>query len=344
MNFKKAIVASMIVFGMLVTLAGPVPAGAAAAQEQQQSDKEKLQIDQAVAAKLQKVLKQLAGKEIKLKDVGKISYDGSDNEFAYVESVDGKYAIFFETKNGRVWDVTQRIPLDKISKKDRDKALQKLKELYPNKTYVFEKEVDMIRSYNDKKAKFYEGIRFSFKGKNFQVTLSNDFSKNKTDFHLYSKSIEFDANELEPKLLKTAEEAMKTVLNQDINFTGATLSPDGWVLGDKDVLVEIDAKSNKVTSVINMGRMKEKVRTDKEMTAKEAKEVIAPMAKKFFNIDITGYEAKWDDKSKNYSFFKYGKDDKGAKVELTIMRATFDANKNVLSLTSGTKAASGGWN
>ncbi|MGG3508556.1 hypothetical protein ABES58_24240 [Paenibacillus lautus] len=61
--------------------------------------------------------------------------------------------------------------------------------------------------------------------------------------------------------------------------------------------------------------MKEKVKTDKGMPAKEAKEVVVPMAKKFFNIDITGYEAKWDDKSKNYSFFKYGKDNKGAKVE-----------------------------
>ncbi|MBE9918449.1 hypothetical protein G8C92_31175, partial [Paenibacillus donghaensis] len=78
MNFKKAIVASMIVSGMLVTLAGPVPAGAAAAQEQQQPEKKKIQIDQAVAAKLQKVLKQHAGKEIKLKDVGEITlYDYS---------------------------------------------------------------------------------------------------------------------------------------------------------------------------------------------------------------------------------------------------------------------------
>ncbi len=63
---------------------------------------------------------------------------------------------------------------------------------------------------------------------------------------------------------------MKTVLNQDVNFNGATLS-----------------------------LVKEKVKTDKEITAKEAKEVVAPLAKKFFNIDITGYEVKWDDNTKN---------------------------------------------
>ncbi|UNK15886.1 M56 family metallopeptidase [Paenibacillus sp. N3/727] len=313
---------------------------AVAAQEQQQPDKKKLQLDQVVTTKLQQVLKQVAGKEIKLQDVGKISYDYSDNEFAYVESVDGKYAIFFETESGKVWDVTERLPLDKISKKERDMALQKLKELYPNKTYEFDKEVTLYRSYDDKKAKFSERVTYQLNGKNFTASL---FSVN-TDLHVTQAIIKFDAGELEPKLLKTAEEAMKTVLNQDVNFKGATLSPDGWFLGDGDAFVEIDAESNKVTSVINMGRMKEKVKTDKEMTAKEAKEVVAPMAEKFFNIDITGYEAKWDDKSKSYSFFEYGEDDKGAKVEITKMRVTFDANKNVVSLTSGLKAASGGWN
>lgn len=55
----------MIVSSMLVTVAGPVPVGAAAAQEQPQSNKKRVQIDQAVAAKLQKVLKQVAGQQFR---------------------------------------------------------------------------------------------------------------------------------------------------------------------------------------------------------------------------------------------------------------------------------------
>ena len=343
MNFKKAIVASIIVSSMLVTVAGPVPVGTAAAQEQQQPEK-KIQIDKTVAAKLQKVLKQHAGKEIKLKDVGKLSYDASDTEFAYVESVDGKYGISFETKSGIVWTVSEKIPLDKISKKDQNMALQELKKLYPNKTYKFDKEVIMYRPYDDEKAKFIEYVPYELTGKNFTVQLSSGFSGNKTDLRVTQIVMKFDANELEPKLLKTAEEAMKTVLNQDVNFKGATLTLDGWFLGDEDAFVEIDAKSSKVSAVINSERMKEKVKTDKEITAKEAKEIVAPMAKKFFNIDITGYEVKWDSKTKNYQFIKNETTKKGAKEERTIMRATFDANKNVLALTSGTKAATGGWN
>jgi len=344
MNFKKAIVASMIVSGMLVSVAGPVPVGAAAAQEQQQSDKKKLQLDQAVAAKLQKVLKQLAGKEIQLQDVAKISYDFSDNEFAEVESVDGKYGISFETKNGKVWSVTERVPIDKISKQDQDKALEELKKLYPNKTYEFEKEVIEYRPYDDEKAEFIKYVAYELNGKNFTVNLSNGFSENKTDLRVSQIIMKFDANELEPKLLTTAEEAMKTVLNQDVNFKGATLDLGGWFLGDGDAFVEIDANSSKVINIIDKARLKEKITTNKEITEKDAKEVIAPMAEKFFNIDITGYEVKWDNQSNNYRFVKYHTTEEGGEIEETVMRATLNANKNVLTLTSGDKAATGGWN
>ncbi|MBE9918448.1 hypothetical protein G8C92_31170, partial [Paenibacillus donghaensis] len=207
-------------------------------------------------------------------------------------------------------------------------------------------EVIMYRPYDSEKGKFIDHITNEFKGKNFIVNLTrNGFSTDKT-LRVTQAIIEFDdANEIESKVLNTAEEAMKTVLNQDANFKGATLSMDGWFLGDADAFVEMDAKTNKVRDVINMGRIKEKVKTDKEITAKEAKEVVAPLAKKFFDIDITGYEVKWDDNTKNYRFVEYHTTKKGEKVEETIMRVTFDANKNILSLTSGTKAAAGGyWN
>ncbi|MGG3306676.1 M56 family metallopeptidase [Paenibacillus lautus] len=356
-SFKKgsykftmmAVVLVLLVGTVTLTNARASEAGASAsdvevAQEQKQSEEKmvQFQIDKKLAAKLQSAMKQFAGKEIKLRDVGEItSYDYSGNAFAEVESVDGKYGISFDTKDVKYITVSEKLPLEKISKKDQEMALQELKKLYPNITYAFDKEVIMYRPYDDKKGKFTEYVSYALTGKNFTVSLS---SLNKADLSVGQIIMKFDANELEPKLLKTAEEAMKTVLNQDAKFKGATLSLDGWFLGDEDAFVEIDAKSNKVRDVINMGRIKEKVKTDKEITAKEAKEIVAPLAKKFFDIDITGYEVKWDDKTKNYQFIKNETTKKGAKVEETIMRATFDANKNVLSLTSGTKAATGGWN
>ncbi|PZM61768.1 hypothetical protein DOE73_30960, partial [Paenibacillus dendritiformis] len=94
MNVKKAILASMIVSSMLVAVAGPIPAGAEAAQELKQTNSKKVQIDKTMAAKLQKAIKQFAGKEIKLQNVAE-SLSGSD---AKVTSVDGKYIVYFNYK------------------------------------------------------------------------------------------------------------------------------------------------------------------------------------------------------------------------------------------------------
>ena len=335
--------ASMIASSMLVTLAGPLPEGAAAAQEQKQSDNKKVQISKTMAAKLQKVVKQFAGKEIKLQDVGEMVIDSNEVN-AKVESVDGKYKIEYSTETGEVWSVRGPIPIDKISKKDQDKALQELKKIYPNKKYVFEKEVEALREYDNKKAKFKEETWYTFKGKNFSIILiKNDLSLETRSF---GAMIKFDAEELEPELLKTAAEAVKMVLDQDFNLTTEAklipgefdyknnLSLYKWALEGNDVLVEIEAKSDKVINVIHKTRMKEKVTTNKEITAKEAKEVIAPMAKKLFNIDITGYEVKWDNEFKDYCFVK---------GEETIVRAALDADKNVVYLTSGSRALSGGY-
>lgn len=108
-------------------------------------------------------------------------------------------------------------------------ALQELKKLYPNITYAFDKEVIMYRHYDDKNAKLSDLVTYALTGKNFTVQLSNDFSQNKTDLRVSQIVMEFDdTNEIEPKDLKTAEEAMKTVLNQDANFKGAILSEVKW--------------------------------------------------------------------------------------------------------------------
>ncbi|EPY13364.1 hypothetical protein [Paenibacillus sp. E194] len=65
--------------------------------------------------------------------------------------------------------------------------------------------------------------------------------------------------------------------------------------------------------------------TDQRITAKDAQEVVAPLAKELFNIDITGYEVKWDNTNKDYGFVK-GKE--------TIMRAALDADKNAVYILS----------
>ncbi|WP_234405585.1 M56 family metallopeptidase [Paenibacillus sp. IHBB 10380] len=202
---------------------------AEATQDQQQPEKKKIQLDQTVAAKLQKVLKQVAGKEVKLQDVGEFSYDAVNTEFVEVESVDGKFGILFDTKDVKYITVSEKLPLHNISKKDQDKALQELKKLYPNITYAFDKEVIIYRHYDDKNAKLSDLVTYALTGKNFTVQLSNDFSQNKTDLRVSQIVMEFDdANEIEPKVPKTAEEAMKTVLNQDANFKGAILSEVKW--------------------------------------------------------------------------------------------------------------------
>ncbi|SMF80301.1 hypothetical protein SAMN05661091_1825 [Paenibacillus uliginis N3/975] len=298
-----------------------------------------VQIDKTIAAKLQKVVKQFAGKEIKFQNVGEMVID-SNKVNAKVESVDGKYEIEYSTKTGEVWSVCGSISIDKISKKDQDKALQELKRIYPNKTYVFEKEVKAVREYDNKKAKFKEETWYTFRGENFDISLI----KNSLTTRSFGAMIKFDAKELEPKLLKTASEAVKMVLDQDFNLTTEAklipgefdyknnLSLYKWALEGNDVLVEIEAKSDKVLNVIHETRHKQKVTTNKEITEKDAKEVIAPMAKKLFNIDITGYEVKWDNLFKDYRFVK---------GEETMVRAALDADKNVVYIKSGSRAAAG---
>lgn len=322
---------------------------AAAVQEQQQSDKKKVQIDKTMTQKLQKVVNQFAGEDIKLQNFGEMIID-SNKVNAEVKSVDGKYKIQYSTKTGEIWSVTGLVPINKISKQDQEKALQELKKRYPKKTYAFGNEVKAIRVYDDKKAEFNGEIWYTFKGKDFEVLLVK--FKGSSELKSMGYMIKVEAKEIEEKLLKTAADAVKTALDQEFNFTEAKLIPgefdsrnnlnlSKWELEGNGVLVEIEAESGKVLNIIHKTR--DKVKTDKGIPANEAKEVIAPMAKKLFNIDITGYEVKWDNLFGDYCFFKYDKDDKGAKIEVTIVRAALDADKNVVYLMSGSRASSGGY-
>ncbi|WP_342353198.1 hypothetical protein [Paenibacillus dendritiformis] len=145
MNFKKSIVATMVVSGMLAALGGPIPAGAEAAQEkqqeQQQSDSKKVPIDKKLLPKLQKAVKQFAGKEMKLQEVGE--FDNEPRTVIEVKSEDGNYRAYFEHKSGRIWGVSGDTTIDKIGKKDKDEILKILKGMYSKKTYQFDKEVVM---------------------------------------------------------------------------------------------------------------------------------------------------------------------------------------------------------
>ncbi|MCM3342863.1 hypothetical protein M3650_30620 [Paenibacillus sp. MER TA 81-3] len=323
MNVKKAILASMIVSSMLVTVAGPIPAGAEAAQEQKQTDNKKVQIDQKLAAKLQKAIKQYAGTEIKLKNVGE------KTEFhmtAKVESVDGKYAIHFNIKGGRIWQIDEKVTIDKISKQDQEKVLNALKGAYANKTYIFDKEVIKQRGYDGEKL----GVPLSYKlrGKDFEIyLLKEDISKMPTDT-VGGFEIKFTKEELDPKLLETATKAIKTAFNHDLEVTAAHLSRFRWTLEDKDV--SLDIAEGKVTNAFHKTR--KTVTTNKEITAKDAKEVVAPLAKELFNMDIAELEVKWDSTFKNYHFIK-GKQ--------SVLRVALDADKNVVFLSSGVRALLG---
>jgi len=326
MNIKKAILASMIVSSMLVAVAGPIPAGAAAAQEQKQADNKKVQIDQKLAAKLQKAIKVYAGKEIKLKNVGeKIEFSPS----AKVDSVDGKYAIRFIIDNGKIWGIDEKVTIDKISKEDQEKILTVLKKAYANKTYAFNKEVIMQRGYDGEKEKLGVNLSYTLTGKDFDVSFAKENSAKELKGTVGGFKIQFTKEELDPKLLETAVKATKTAFNHDLMVTNAQLTNGiGWMLEDKDVLVEMER--GKLTKVSHKTR--KAVTTNKEISDKEAKDVVAPLAKELFNMDIAQLEVKWVSEYENYYFFKDKK---------PVLRAALDANKNVVSIIAGVGALYG---
>ncbi|MCY9517407.1 hypothetical protein [Paenibacillus apiarius] len=332
MILKKAIVATLVVSGMLAALAGPIPASVEAAQEQQQEQQsvsKEVKIDKKLAAKLQKAVKQFAGKEIKLPDVGQMTFDKN----AKVESADGKYVVHFDYKNGEIWEVNGKVAIDTISKQDREKILKVLKGAYAKKTYNFDKEAIMKRAYDGKKGKLGEYLSYTLTGKDFEAIYvkNGSIQKGQKDY-VNGVTIKFAKEELDPKLLDSAAKAVKTAFDHDFDLAAAYLSSNGqnhtWGLEDKEVSLEIESKSGKVSNIFHETR--KKVTTQKEITANEAKEVIAPIAKELFNIDISEYEVKWDNLFKDYCFGK-----------ATEVRAALDAGKNVVYIKSGSRAASG---
>ncbi|WGU92542.1 hypothetical protein QJQ58_18430 [Paenibacillus dendritiformis] len=317
MNFKKAILASMIVSSMLVAVAGPIPAGAEAAQEQKQTNSKKVQIDKTMAVKLQKAVKQFAGKEIKLQNVAE-SLSGSD---AKVTSVDGKYIVYFNYKEG-VESIDGPLPLDKISKETQDKVLKALKKAYAKKTYVLDKEAVLMQTYDGKKEKLKDFISYKLTGKDFEAVWRSGSG------FVSEVTIKLAKEDLDSKWLETAAKAIKTAFDHDLNVTEALLVSSGenyymLSLEDNAVSLVMDAKKGKIVNVFHNTR--KKVTTDQRITAKDAKEVVAPLAKELFNIDIAGYEVKWDNTTKDYRFVK-GKE--------TIVRAALDAEKNAVYIIS----------
>ncbi|NKI23502.1 hypothetical protein HFN20_20070 [Paenibacillus dendritiformis] len=325
MNLKKAIVATLVVSGMLAALAGPIPAGAEAAQEQQheqQSVSKEVKIDKKLAAELQKAVNQYAGKEIKLKDTG----EHINEHLVKVQSADGNYSVGFDSKNEKIWFVSSKTTIDKVDKRLQDEALKELKKAYSKKKYVFNKDVTQSRSYDNSKGKFGDYVSYGFSGKDFEVSVNANISKG---YAITGSIIDIDKKELDPKLLKSATEAIKTAFDHQFDVTKAQIEHHTWVLEDDKVKVYME--NEKAISLIN--KQGNKVTTNKEMTEKEAKEAVAPLAKKLFNIDITGYEVKWDSLFKDYRFIE--------KDDITAVRAALDAEKNVVYIKSGSRAAAG---
>lgn len=96
------------------------------------------------------------------------------------------------------------------------------------------------------------------------------------------------------------------------------------MLQDDKVTIYADTKTGKAISIIN--ELGIKVRDNKGISEKEAKEAVAPLAKKLFNIDIDGYNVKWDSLMKDYYF---------TKKNGTSVRAALDANKKVVYMKAG---------
>ena len=324
MNMKKAIVATLVVSGMLAALAGPIPAGAEAAQEkqqeQQQSKSKEVQIDKKLAAELQKAVKQFAGKEIKLQDVGELD---EMLGWVWVRSEDETYSVAYIQETKKIWNIRGKQSIDRISKKDQDEILKVLKGMHAKKKYTFDKEVDVSEYYENPKQPF---TQYSLSGKDFSAFLMKNLPGS-TEKTRIGAAIEFSKNELDPKLLKTATEAVKTALDRDLDVTKAVLEGNAenktWKLTGGKITLSLDAKTGKVGYVYD-GERKQVLK--KDITEKEMKEAVAPIAKKLFNMDLQGLEVKWDNSAKDFSFVQNKK---------TKMVAALDADKNVVYLMAG---------
>ncbi|SYX84094.1 hypothetical protein [Paenibacillus alvei] len=237
---------------------------------------------------------------------------------AKVTSIDGKYVVYFDYKKGEVRQIDGTIPIDKISKQDQEKILKALKSAYAKKTYGLDKEVVLSRLYDGKNEKLKDDY-FSYwlTGKDFEAHWE---ASGKAEFES-RVLIKLAKEELDSKSLETAAKAMKTAFDHDFEITEAQLYSKGdkvqtLSLKDNDVSLQMEAKKGKVLNVFNNTR--KKVTTNQEVTEKDAKEVVAPLAKELFNIDISGCEVKWDNLFKDYYFVK-GKE--------TVLQAALDAEK-----------------
>ncbi|MGG4396476.1 hypothetical protein ABEX25_19410, partial [Paenibacillus thiaminolyticus] len=165
---------------------------------------------------------------------------------------------------------------------------------------------------------------------------SASLTKNDSSTNVGVIVIKFEKKELDPKLLKTVTEAAKTAFDHQIDVTKATLRADSimpqprwWFLDDK-VSILVELKTGEVIDIENL--QGKRVTTNKGITEKEATEAVAPLAKELFNIDITGFEVKWDNRSRSFHFIQN---------KITKVRAALDADKNVVRIESGSLAALG---
>ncbi|MDG0875819.1 hypothetical protein L5D93_26735 [Paenibacillus thiaminolyticus] len=103
-------------------------------------------------------------------------------------------------------------------------------------------------------------------------------------------------DDLDPKLLEKATKAVETALGRDFDVTKALLRGDTkknqWQLQSDDVMLALDEKTGKTEYVYDFSR--ERVMSNKDITEKEVIEIVAPIAKQLFNMDIQGLEVKWD--------------------------------------------------
>ncbi|OBY76273.1 hypothetical protein BBG47_28310, partial [Paenibacillus sp. KS1] len=230
---------------------------------------------QKLAAKLQKAVKQFAGKEVRLQDTAE---DIRDSD-AKVKSVDGKYVVYFNYKKGEVWSLDGTIPLDKISTAAQEKILKALKGAYAKKTYVLDKEVVLNRLYDGKKEKLKDDyFSYQLTGKDFEAKWE---VWGEAEF-VSKVAIKLAKEELDPKSLEMAATTIKTAFDYDFEITDAQLHSNGdkyqmLLLKDNDVSLELDKKEGKVLNVSHKKR--KKVTTNQEITEKDAKEVVAPLAK-----------------------------------------------------------------
>lgn len=294
MKSYKTIVTALTISGMLVASmpAWTVEAGLSVMAQEQRYKKTIANLDAKTVGLAKNAMKKLAGKDVELYGVE----DGVDGLiFIYPKSGKAKGQVVFNQKTGKIYSAILYLTvkeLDAMSPSYKNKALAELKKAEPKRTIAFHKVSRVMGNLSS------NGVMTSIEGNDINVTYENDT--------LASITIQYDLKQVNPKMVKAAQQAMK-------NYSGTRKSmSQQWIRvyrsinGKNDTLsfqkttsmIEIDTNTGKVVHVSSLDLMPtitpETEKKCKKISNKQISMNASVEVKQVFGINIQGYSMKRD--------------------------------------------------